>query len=213
MLPEGVEDEVWRLSGGDRIAFENYTDLLTARHFRQSILCRSALEVTIEPVPELAARLYWAVRPNAEPLEEGLVADAFAVLDRSRPLAVGFEALRAELGADEVALGAALLDGFRRERLIPHAAPLHVATEPGERPRASALARWQAAQGPEMTSLAYTTVRMEEPAARALIALLDGTRDRAAIRAELHARTGVELTPEDLEVNLTELTRLYLIAP
>ena len=41
MLPEGVEPEVWQLAGGDRIAFENYSDLLTARHFRQSVLCRA----------------------------------------------------------------------------------------------------------------------------------------------------------------------------
>ena len=48
--------------------------------------------------------------------------------------------------------------------------------------------------GPAITSLAYTTVRMEEPAARLLITLLDGTRDRAAIRAELRARAGLELS-------------------
>ena len=32
---------VWQLAGGDRVAFENYTDLLTARHFRQSVLCHA----------------------------------------------------------------------------------------------------------------------------------------------------------------------------
>ena len=41
-----------------------------------------------------------------------------------------------------------------------------------------------------MVSLAYMRVRMEEPAARLLITLLDGTRDRDAIRAELQARGG-----------------------
>ena len=45
-----------------------------------------------------------------------------------------------------------------------------------------------------MVSLAYMRVRMEEPAARLLITLLDGTRDRDAIRAELQARAGVELS-------------------
>ena len=47
---------------------------------------------------------------------------------------VSFDELRAELDADPEALGAALLDGFRRERLIPHAGPLRAAREPGERP-------------------------------------------------------------------------------
>ena len=75
------------------------------------------------------------------------------------------------------------------------------------------LARWQAAQGPDLTSLSYQTVRMEEPAARLLITLLDGTRDRAAILAALHDRTGLELTASDLDANLVELARLFLLEP
>jgi hypothetical protein len=64
-----------------------------------------------------------------------------------------------------------------------------------------------------MTSLAYTSVRMEEPAARQLIALLDGSRDRAAIRADLEARTGLSLSPSDIDTNLAELARLFLLEP
>jgi SAM-dependent methyltransferase len=213
MLPDGVEEEVWRLAEGDRIAFENYSDLLTARHFRQSVLCRAGEAVPTEPEPDHARRLHWAVRLKAEPLEVGLVADAFAELDRCRPHAVGFAELRDSLDADPAALAAALIEGFRRERLIPHAGPLRAAAEPGEHPIASPLARWQATKGPDLTSLAYTTVRMEEPAARLLITLLDGTRDRAAIRAELSERAGLELTESDLEANLVELARLFLLEP
>ena len=66
---------------------------------------------------------------------------------------------------------------------MPHAGSLHAATEPGERPTVSRLARWQAANGLDMVSLAYMRVLMEEPAARLLITLLDGTRDRQAILA------------------------------
>src|SRR3954468_16055874 len=213
LLPEGVEEQVWALAGGDRVAYETYSDLLTARHFRQSVVCRAGAPVTAEPAPERAQRLHWAARPNAQPLEVGLVADAFAVLDRERPHAVGFAALRGELGADAGQLGAALLDGFRRERLIPHAGPLRAARDPGERPVASPLARWQAAHGGGLTSLGYTTVRMGEPAARALIELLDGTHDRRGIVAALRERTGLELTEDDLEANLRELARLFLLEP
>jgi SAM-dependent methyltransferase len=213
MLPEGVEPEVRELAGGDRIAFENYTDLLTARHFRQSVLCHAgaAGAVTADPAPERTERLHWAVRLNAEPLEVGLVSDVYAELDRIRPHTLDFAELRECLGAGSADLGEALLDGFRRDRLIPHAGPLRAAGDPGERPTASPLARWQAAQGPDVTSLAYTTVRMEEPAARLLITLLDGTRDRAAIRAELQARAGLDLTEPDLDSNLGELARLFLL--
>jgi hypothetical protein len=52
---------------------------------------------------------------------------------------------------------------------------------------------------------------MEEPAARLLITLLDGTRDRAAILAELHTRTGLELSESDLDNNLRELAKLFLL--
>lgn len=212
-LPSGFERELWALAGGDRIAYETYADVLTGRHFRETVLCHAGLPVRPRPEPERAARLHWAARPHAEPLEVGLVADAYAVLDERRPEVVGFSALQAALGAEEAELGAALLEGFRRERLVPHSAPLRAASEPGERPRASALVRWQASRGPEMTSLAYTTVRMEEPAARVLVTLLDGTRDRAQVRAELAERTGLELTPEDLDANLRELARLFLLEP
>jgi SAM-dependent methyltransferase len=212
-LPAGVEPELWQLAGGDRIAFENYTDLLTARHFRQILFCHAGQSIAIDAVPERTQQLHWAVRLQAEPLEVGLVADVFAQLDALRPRTLGFAELQERLGADPEALGEALLEGFRRERLIPHAGPLRVALEPGERPKASSLARWQAAQGPAITSLAYTTVRMEEPAARLLITLLDGTRDRDAIRAELRARTGLELSASDLDNNLVELGRLFLLEP
>ncbi len=212
-LPVEVEPALRELAAGDRVAFEQYSDLMLPRVFRQSVLCRAGRDVMVEPSPEHAARLHWAARPSAEPLDGGLAAAAFAELDRARPRAVAFEALREALGAGPLDLGEALLEGFRLERLIPHAGPLHAATEPGERPEVSPLARWQAAQGPDLTSLAYQTVRMEEPAARALIVLLDGTRDRDAILADFRERTGLELGPEDLEANLAEIARLFLVVP
>jgi hypothetical protein len=95
---------------------------------------------------------------------------------------------------------------------MPHRAPLAAGRPAGiERPVASRLARWQAARGPEITSLAYATVMMEEPAARLLITLLDGTRDRSGLREEFAERTGMRLSPEDLETNLEQLARLFIL--
>ena len=195
---------MWKLADGDRIAFENYSDLLIARHFRQSIVCHAGAPATVEPVPERTQGLHWAVRPNAEPLEVGLTADAFA---RARPRSARarsrFASCASGSGAEPGELAEALLDGFRRERLMPHAGPLRAATRAGraaDRVAAGALAG--GARAPTCVSLAYMRVRMEEPAARLLITLLDGTRDRAAIRAELQARAGLELSEHDLERNL-----------
>jgi SAM-dependent methyltransferase len=214
MLTEEAERAAWDLAAGDRVAFENLSDLLTGRHFRQSVLARAGAGAVPEPDPATAARLHWAVRPQATPEADGSVhARVHEVLDRRRPLAVGFDDLRATLDLDAHTLAEALLEGFRREHLVPHAGPLRVAEEPGERPRISPLARWQAARGEPLTTLVYTTVHMEEPAARELITLLDGTRDRDAIRADLLQRTGLELTPEDLEANLHELARIFLMEP
>jgi hypothetical protein len=82
---------------------------------------------------------------------------------------------------------------------------LRAVTKPGPHPVASRMARWQAAHGTDLTSLADTTVRMEDPAACRLIMLLDGTCDRHAIRAAPSA--------EDLDANLAELARLFLLEP
>ncbi len=60
----------------------------------------------------------------------------------------------------------------------------YIARAPGEFPRATRLARWQAATLPMVTSLRHTRV-IAEPALRQLLPLLDGTRDIDALAAEV----------------------------
>ena len=93
--------------------------------------------------PERAERLHWAVRLQAEPLEVGLVADVFAELDALPPAHARLRRAAASVWAPTRGRSAeALLDGFRRERLIPHAGPLRVALRAGgaarRRPRSPA---------------------------------------------------------------------------
>ena len=96
---------------------------------------------------------------------------------------------------------------------MPHRTPLRALdVAQVEKPFASRLARWQAREQQDLTTMAYTTVRMEEPAARVLVGLLDGTRDREAIRADFRERTGVAISPEDLETNLDALAKLFLLS-
>ncbi len=66
-------------------------------------------------------------------------------------------------------------------------------TVAGERPEASPVARWQAARGPELTSLRHEPVRLDDPLGRFLVRLCDGTRDRAALVEALVAGVGTEL--------------------
>jgi SAM-dependent methyltransferase len=213
-IPGGVEDDAWAFVGGDRTAFEQLTDILTNRHFRQSVLCREDAGAVVQatPSPAAAAGLWWAAREAAEGVPDaGVAREAFLELDRERPHSLAFAELLDRLGCGAAELGEALIAGVRSEHLLPHAGPLSGAADAGERPVASPLARYQASRGSDITSLTYATIHMEEPAARLLITLLDGTRDRAAIRAELHSRTGLELTEEDLDNNLRELAKLFLL--
>ena len=93
--------------------------------------------------------------------------------------------------ADEAhrsALAALLLGGFAGGLLELHAHVPPFVTEPGERPAASPLARLEAAHGDVVTNVMSGRVRLEDPMARGLFRLLDGTRDRAALARELAAR-------------------------
>ena len=81
----------------------------------------------------------------------------------------------------------------------------------GERPRASALARWQIERQPEVTTLLHAVVRIDDEPGQILLRLLDGTRTRDEIRRDLAAAGGPELAPEQLDVNLRSLGELGLL--
>jgi len=52
---------------------------------------------------------------------------------------------------------------------------------PAERPTASPVARWQARQGPVVTTLLHRAVKVEDEVGRALLQWLDGSQDRPAL--------------------------------
>ena len=59
-----------------------------------------------------------------------------------------------------------------------------------ERPTASAVVRWQAARQAVVTNLRHETLRIDDPAARSLLPLLDGTRSHADLVAAFAATLG-----------------------
>jgi hypothetical protein len=211
-VPETVDVDLRAIAGEDRIAYEQISDLLRCVFFRQSIVCRDSRTPAAYPAPDTLRAMHFAARAADGDVPGGLLGAAVDLLRSSTPDTMGFDQLRAALGADPDVLGEAMLEGFNAELVMPHRSPLRaVRAAEIERPVASPLARWQARRGTEVTSLAYTTVVMEEPAARLLITLLDGTRDRAAVRAEFAERTGVRLSAEDLEANLERLARMFVV--
>ena len=210
-VPDAVASDMYALVGDDRIAQEQLHDLMRCVFFRQTILCRDSRRPVAMPTAEAMTALHFAARGEEE-IPEGLTGAAVDLLRSRAPGTVAFAELRSALGAEADALGSALLEAFDRELVMPHSMPVrpYMVSEV-ERPVASPLARWQAQRGPEITSLAYRTVMMEEPAARVLITLLDGTRDRTAVRAEFTERTGVRLSAGDLEANLEQLARIFVL--
>jgi hypothetical protein len=63
--------------------------------------------------------------------------------------------------------------------------PIGVASVAGERPRAFAAARWLTRDHEVIPSLYHVPLRYRDPLGRALLALLDGTRTRKQLCAEL----------------------------
>jgi hypothetical protein len=102
----------------------------------------------------------------------------------------------------------AAVEAFRAGRLELHAAPARHAAEPGEQPLAWPLARLMAAQGPDVISLRHESLQLNDAFARALVAALDGTRDRPAIveavARQLEAARAVPQTGEPLRTRVRE---------
>ena len=204
---------------------EQYLDFLKGRMFRQTLLCRAECELDPTPRPELLERLAVSTpaRARGEPDAEGavtfegptgstlatdhrLVREALERVADAWPAAVWVREL-IEPGSpeDRAALCDALLRSYAANLVQLHAHRPALTTTPGELPEASPLARHQARAGDMVTNLRHVSVRIEDELGRELVTLLDGTRDRAALAADLERflrARGERLTAADLHVGL-----------
>jgi SAM-dependent methyltransferase len=193
----GVEDLVRR---------EQYLDFLKGRMFRQTLLCRAEHELDRTPRPAVVERLAVATPARASGGSDGeaavtfegptgstlatdhpLVREALERVAGAWPAAVWVHELIAPgcAAADRAALCDALLRSYAANLVQLHAHPPALTATPGEMPEASPLARHQARTGDMVTNLRHVSVRIEDDLGRELVALLDGTRDRAALAADL----------------------------
>jgi len=219
----------------DPLAREQYLDFVRCRRFRQTLLCRAEVALDRELGPEkLDAFLIGAGGPvrvkGASAKVEELGADEAllqALLDEvadaaPRTLAADELAARVQArtgGANPKANDARFMRGLALGAARAGAVQLHLhaprlATDPGERPLAGAVARMQAAAGDIVTTLWHDSVKLDDEVARSLLQLLDGTRDRAALVAALGASLAGKdgASPaETLEAHLKHFGKLALL--
>ena len=193
-LAEPVRNALSRL---DRLTREQYLDFVRLRHYRESLLCHADALRQFVLQPARAAKLYatpsLATRrahdTNApSPMGDN---DARAILQyllerwpESVPVAELGEwntRRRPQNGGsgrpieDQVTeLEAAGIVDLRTRPIVAAAAP-------GERPEVFAPARWLAREREVIPNLYHEGLRFQDPDARTLIGLLDGTRTRDAI--------------------------------
>jgi SAM-dependent methyltransferase len=123
---------------------------------------------------------------------------AFLVLGEEWPRWIPATELLARAGARLVEAGGTPPDDGDERRLLEfllraygghvvelRGRPCPFVTSLSERPRASALARLQAVGGSGVVSHRHETVRLDDRLVRALLVLLDGTRDRAGLEEEM----------------------------
>jgi SAM-dependent methyltransferase len=230
VLPPDIRDA---LPGPDDVLRrEQILDYLKLRRFRQTLLCRAGVAVRRRPMAARIASLSAASparalvaddeRPGLVTFEapggasiasdDERVVAALVHLGQAWPAAVGVAELL-DGATDPAALCEALLDGAVRGVVWLHAEPPAVSARPGERPHASALARLQARDGEPVATLRHASIRVDDELDRRVLELLDGTRDREALRAELHGYDGLEgeALAERVETILERIARTALL--
>jgi SAM-dependent methyltransferase len=212
-------------AGGDVVALEQELDFLGDRAFRMTLACHAQVALNRPLTPALMPELHVGLDPGVAEikLDGDAPADPLAVSTQSTqvritdPLAKGALIALGEvwpgslpfatLAADTLPnaalapeLAARVLDLFRSGLVALSPRPPTFATRPPARPRASALARLQAGHGGPVMNLRHTYSELDDDE-RALLPLLDGTRDLAALGGA------------PAEATLAKLRALALILP
>jgi len=253
MYPPEVRQTIRALVGDDVLLREQYLDFMSARRFRQTLLCRDDVVLDREPAPAVVKQFSFAaparpVSANPDLVSPNVVEEfrgrltgaavstdlplgkvALRIIGERWPEAVSFDVLLAAArerlasgagaGADDEALCGVLLGAYYAGLVELHGRPPQFCLEPGPRPTASPLVRLQVKSGVFVTNLRHVSIKIEDDIGRHLIALLDGTRDRATLRASLQryatsrakGGTTVKVEPAAFESKLRELGRLALL--
>jgi predicted O-methyltransferase YrrM len=206
LYPPAAIDKLNQLAP-DRLAREQYRDVLDGRLFRETLLCREGVTIADEPLPERVQEVYVtspvqkaAAAPGSAPssatfqmpggapirVDHPLAAAALGALSEEGLAGLSFHEL---LARAQARLPAAAAQELAEVLLITEGAGLvdltvhrpRFVTVVSDRPAGSPLTRWQISRGKPTTNVWHCPVPLDDPVSRHLFALLDGTRDRAAL--------------------------------
>ena len=201
-------DTVRGMAAGDAIAEEQYLDFLRMRGFRKSLLCRQ--ERNLDTVWS-AARIvgcYATTAANEDP--DGAFSSADHIrLTTTHPVPIEYmrrliesRPVALRVGPEEAHVG---LELFKVGIIELQAAP-GISAVAGDKPCASPLVRYQAAHGQSpVTTLGHRAIEIEGEEARRMLTLLDGSREREALREAM------DCTRERLDTELRMLGRLGML--
>jgi SAM-dependent methyltransferase len=201
---------------GDAVAFQQYLDFLTFRFFRRTLLVHGGRAIDRRLQRENVRRLYVTTEAREDggkfkmPAGGEVVVgrartrEAMKVLARTAPAAMRVDELARAIDADPAGadeLTDAMLACFFEGIVELSALPPRCVAKAGERPRVPGYARWAALRARPIVNLRHEVVEVR-PGLTAFLPLVDGTRDRAALRAQL----------PDADTLLDELARMALLS-
>ena len=169
---------------------ELYVDFLKLRRFRQTLLCHEGIALDRAAGAERMEEFLFSENKGAGHISssENAVEAVVQALHDTAPLPARFEELIPYAG-DAGLLREVLFALLRAGSINLHVYDFPCQETVTERPRASRLARYQAAGGGNVTSVCHIPVELDA-IARHLVRLLDGTRTHGEIASELAAIEG-----------------------
>jgi SAM-dependent methyltransferase len=205
----------------DVLAHAQTLDFQSARPYRENLVVHAEVAIDRRPEPSRLLPLFVAANATeAAPGEFDVGASRFTLEDEQlagvmrRIGAAWPQALPvAELVGDEARM-AVLLRMYWLGLVDLHSAPLPICTSVGERPKAGALARLQAARGEtKLTTAKQGVLDVRDQAGLAFIARLDGARTVDELAGDVAAEAGLEpaVAHERVTAKLEELASLALL--
>ncbi len=203
MVPSGYREDVVETLHGlapSVIELEQYHDFVRGRTFRMTTLVGAAAAERIErrlgphrvidmwvgadgTVEESAeAQRFVTPAGTSAHVPEATTRRALARLASLWPGALPVRALAEEVGVEADSLASDVLQLYAAGAVDLRLTPPRCVAGAGERPETTPLVRRQAAAGEIVTTLRHDALRINDKR-RALLGLLDGTRDREALRA------------------------------